>query len=700
MKDEELEAIFTRETTPKPSADAKRAAIQAAMSEFSAAQVEKKQASSQGLSIYVRLTIGINNFITNSGRVFMNIFNQRMIVGGIATSCAVLLGFLVVLQSREVSEFKQVNQAVVDGSNESIGSLMLEERTNARTEKDDFEVAAVEEVVAQGARAALIGASEAKRKPKRDVFLSSDVSLLPSISSADRLSGRVDGQLKKEIRSMPAKASPQKTAYADSLNAPVRAEGRDRFQTIAENPLKLVQSEPVSTFSVDVDTASYSFVRRQLNQGRLPQKAAVRTEEMLNYFDYDYPSPKDRSAPFTTSVMVVDSPWGLQSTASGKKLIHIGIKGYDFEIKDAPKTNLVFLLDVSGSMSSPDKLPLVKQSMHLLLSKLQPEDTVAIAVYAGAAGTVLEPTAVKEKQKIITALEQLSAGGSTAGAEGIKLAYQLAEANFDKDAINRVILATDGDFNVGISDDTQLQGFVERKRNKGIYLSVLGFGEGNYNDKMMQTLAQNGNGVAAYIDTLSEAQKVLVNEATSALFPIAKDVKIQVEFNPNTVSEYRLVGYETRRLQKEDFNNDAVDAGDIGAGHTVTAIYEVTPTDSSESLIDSSRYIDEAPPAATNASEYGFVKLRYKLPNENESTLLTMPILIKQTLLDERLVKEVKFATAVAGFSQLLKGGKYTGNLTYDDVLTMAQNNKGTDEYGYRTEFVQLVRKASMASEL
>jgi Ca-activated chloride channel family protein len=353
-------------------------------------------------------------------------------------------------------------------------------------------------------------------------------------------------------------------------------------------------------------------------------------------------------------------------------------------------------------MNSPDKLPLVKQSMEMLLSTLDPDDTVAIAVYAGAAGTVLEPTPVKDKQKILNAMNGLSAGGSTAGAQGIRLAYELAQSRFDAGAINRVILATDGDFNVGITNQRELQSFIERKREDGIYLSVLGFGQGNYQDALMQTLAQNGNGVAAYIDTLSEAQKVLVDEAGSTLFPIATDVKIQVEFNPAAVAEYRLIGYETRHLNREDFNNDAVDAGDIGAGHTVTAIYEITPVGSDARQIEDSRYAPR-PQSERAGNEYAFLKIRYKLPGEDTSKLITRPI----TRADEialgaagTLAREAGFATAVAGFGQLLKGGKYTGDYSYADVIELAQKTRGDDPYGYRTEFVQLVRRAGTATAM
>ena len=473
--------------------------------------------------------------------------------------------------------------------------------------------------------------------------------------------------------------------------------GRDDFEAFEQNRVKLVAEEPVSTFSVDVDTASYSFVRRMLNGGVLPQGDAVRAEEMLNYFDYDYPLPESRSQPFKPSVAVSDSPW-----AEGRKLMHIGIKGYDIAVGEMPRSNLVFLLDVSGSMNSPDKLPLVKQSMELLLTTLQPEDTVAIAVYAGAAGTVLEPTPVREKQKILGALRQLNAGGSTAGAQGIRLAYELAEANFDENAVNRVILATDGDFNVGITNQRELQSFIERKREGGIYLSLLGFGQGNYHDALMQTLAQNGNGVAAYIDTLGEAQKVLVDEATSSLFPIATDVKLQVEFNPATVAEYRLIGYETRHLEREDFNNDAVDAGDIGAGHSVTAIYEFTPVGSAARQIEDSRYATEPESGPAASEEFAFLKIRYKLPGEKSSSLITRPITRADVvgLGDEGMGHEAGFAAAVAGFAQLLKGGKYTGAYNYDDVIALAQSNRGQDPYGYRTEFVQLVRKAKTAAAM
>ena len=469
-------------------------------------------------------------------------------------------------------------------------------------------------------------------------------------------------------------------------------ESRDKFQHFEINPLKRVADEPVSTFSVDVDTASYSFARRMLNGGALPQKDAVRVEEMINYFEYAWPAPKSSAVPFEPTVVVSDSPWG-----KDRKLVHIGIKGYEIERSEVPDVNLVLLLDVSGSMNSPDKLPLAVQSMELLLGSLKPSDTVAIVVYAGAAGTVLEPTPVREKGKILDALHSLRPGGSTAGAEGIERAYQLAEASFRKNGVNRILLATDGDFNVGIDDTEQLKGYIERKRAKGIFLSVLGFGQGNYRDELAQALAQNGNGVAAYIDTINEARKVLVQEATSSLFTIAKDVKLQVEFNPATVAEYRLVGYETRSLRREDFNNDAIDAGDVGSGHTVTAIYEITPVDSSARMVDESRYAQNRRAESRGSrDEYGFLKIRYKLPSESRSRLLERPIPLK-TPTSAALLREVKFSTAVAGFGQLLRGGSYTGTLSYEDIIGQAQSATGEDRFGYRSEFVQLVRKAQAA---
>ena len=378
-------------------------------------------------------------------------------------------------------------------------------------------------------------------------------------------------------------------------------------------------------------------------------------------------------------------------------MLHIGIKGYA-ATKLAKKSNLVFLVDVSGSMSAQDKLPLLKNALKLLVDSLNPDDTVAIVVYAGAAGTVLEPTSVKERHKIIAALDKLSAGGSTAGGAGINLAYSLAEGNFDKSAVNRVILATDGDFNVGITDKGALKGLIERKRKNGVFLSILGFGQGNYNDRLMQELAQNGNGIAAYIDNLNEARKFLVEEAVANLFPIARDVKIQVEFNPKRVAEYRLIGYETRLLKREDFKNDAVDAGDIGAGHTVTAIYEVALAGSAGQLIEPLRYgkkTVEIKKPVDNSGEFAFLKMRYKLPEETKSLLISRAIGDADMVsVIDNLSDDMRFGAAVAAFGQKLRGGRYTGEFAHKDIIDLANSGKGADQFGYRAEFVSMVRLA------
>ncbi|HEX8840508.1 MAG TPA: VWA domain-containing protein [Sphingomicrobium sp.] len=476
---------------------------------------------------------------------------------------------------------------------------------------------------------------------------------------------------------------------------PYHDEGRDKFTSVAENAFKVVQEEPVSTFSIDVDTASYSWMRASLNNNVLPQPAAVRSEELINYFRYDYATPRSAEQPFSTNVAVFPSPW-----SDGRKLVRIGIKGYSVTRATRPHANLVFLIDTSGSMQEPNKLPLVKQSLNMLLNELQPSDTVAIVTYAGYAGTALEPTRVSDNRKIEAVIDSLGAGGSTAGAEGIRQAYALAEANLDPKGVNRVILATDGDFNVGITDQNELKGYIERERGKGVFLSVLGFGMGNYNDALMQTLAQNGNGAAAYIDTLAEARKTLVEEAGSTLFPIAKDVKIQVEFNPAAVTEYRLIGYETRALNRDDFDNDKVDAGDVGSGQTVTALYEIVPA-GGRRTIQPLRYSTSARHAPSASDEYGFVKIRYKLPKSSTSRLISTPIDRRSEFTSfDRSPQDARFAAAVAGFAELLRGGKYSGALTFDDVVRIATAAKGRDEFGYRSEFVQLVRAAKGASTM
>ncbi len=499
------------------------------------------------------------------------------------------------------------------------------------------------------------------------------------------------GTFAPEAMPMPAPAEPM---VAMPNVTPTQPSG-DVFTSFKESPVKIVKEEPVSTFSIDVDTASYAYVRQALNDGWMPEPDAVRIEEMINYFNYAYPAPDTAETPFKATMQIYPTPWNAKT-----QLLQIGIKGYVPPVTEDKASNLVFLLDTSGSMEDADKLPLLKRAFGLLVDQLGANDTVSIVAYAGSAGVVLEPTKATDKAKIMTALENLSAGGSTAGAEGIELAYRLAEQNKVAGGINRVILATDGDFNVGIDDPEDLKTFIKAKRDEGVFLSVLGFGQGNYGDDTMQALAQNGNGNASYIDSFKEAQKVLVQEMGGTLETIAKDVKIQVEFNPAAVAEYRLVGYETRALNREDFNNDKVDAGDIGAGHTVTAIYEITPVGSGAELNDPLRYGTDTPAAnVLPADEIGFLKMRYKAPEGDVSKLIETPI-TKALAVDslDKASVDSRWAAAVAAFGQKLKGSNY-GDMSYADIKALAQGARGTDENGYRAEFMQLLNSAQIIDQ-
>ncbi len=470
----------------------------------------------------------------------------------------------------------------------------------------------------------------------------------------------------------------------------------EAFANEDARPVRIASEEPVSTFSIDVDTASYSVVRSSLTNGYLPAPESVRIEELINYFPYAYPAPEGSGAPFRPTVTVSGTPWNADTL-----LMHIGIQGRQPATDDRPPLNLVFLVDTSGSMDRPNKLPLLVQSFRLMVGQLDPADEVAIVAYAGSAGRVLDPTPAADRGAILAAFDRLHAGGSTAGAAGIQLAYRVARNMAAEGEVTRVVLATDGDFNVGISDPEQLESFIARQRDSGVYLSVLGFGRGNLDDATMQALAQNGNGQAAYIDTLAEAQKVLVDQLVGTLFPIANDVKIQVEFNPAAVAEYRLIGYETRALRREDFNNDRVDAGEIGAGHAVTAIYEVTPVGSPAVLHDALRYAGRAaePPVAAGvpagSRELAFLRLRYKEPGRDTSELIELPIArdLGEAGADQR------FAAAIAGFGQLLRDGAYTGDWTWADAIGLAEANTGDDRFGYRREAVTLMRLAESLAE-
>ncbi|MBY3074607.1 VWA domain-containing protein [Rhizobium laguerreae] len=475
---------------------------------------------------------------------------------------------------------------------------------------------------------------------------------------------------------------------------------RERFANAAANPIKSVATDPVSTFSADVDSASYAFVRRSLTGGAMPDPQSVRVEEMINYFPFDWPGPDNADQPFKATVTVMPTPWNRDT-----ELMHVAIKGYDIAPATTPHANLVFLIDVSGSMDEPDKLPLLKSAFRLLVNRLKADDTVSIVTYAGNAGTVLTPTRVAEKSKILSAIDRLEPGGSTGGAEGIEAAYNLAKQGFVKDGINRVMLATDGDFNVGPSSDEDLKRIIEERRKDGIFLTVLGFGRGNLNDSLMQTLAQNGNGSAAYIDSLAEAQKTLVEEAGSTLFPIASDVKFQVEFNPERIAEYRLIGYETRALKREDFNNDRVDAGDIGSGHSVTAIYEITPKGSPAVMNDDLRYgaADQVPPKTSDSAHQGelaFVKMRYKRPGEDKSALITTPVNDGNAVATvDAAPQDVRFSVAVAAFGQKLSHVAAVDTYSYQAIADLAAASRGTDAFGYRSDFLGLVRLADGLSQ-
>ena len=461
----------------------------------------------------------------------------------------------------------------------------------------------------------------------------------------------------------------------------------ERYQHLNDNPVHLAAEEPVSTFSIDVDTGAYANVRRYLNGGQLPPQDAVRGEEMINYFDYQYSAPASRDTPFSVSTELAHAPWNAQVL-----LMKVGIKGYEISAEQRPAANLVFLIDVSGSMQTPDKLPLLKNAFRLLTDQLTSRDRVAIVVYAGSSGVVLEPTPGDQKYKIREAIDRLEAGGSTNGAEGIERAYQLAHAAAVKGGINRVVLATDGDFNVGIVDFESLVDMAERQRESGVALTTLGFGTGNYNDQLLERLADAGNGNYAYVDTLSEARKVLVSELSSTLFTIAKDVKIQIEFNPAEVLEYRLIGYENRMLAREDFNNDKVDAGEIGAGHRVTALYEIVPV-GAQGRVDPLRYAPARTSAARTA-ELCHLRLRYKRPDQAASQLLEYPVMKSSIVATERVSADFRFAAGVAAFGQLLRGGKYLGNFGYADIEALARGGVEHDPDGYRHEFLSLVKLA------
>lgn len=565
-----------------------------------------------------------------------------------------------------------------------IGANVSIEKSRKGTVTNEHGKYSIEAMQGDIIRFSYIGYKTQKVKANRkiiDVKLYPDNNLLMEecVITSDEVSNRAISSKQMAVRSLGMPA----LIYDRYAN-------REEYSHNAENRFKSPVKDPLSTFSIDVDAASYSNIRRFINQGEMPPKDAVRIEEMINYFNYNYPKPTGND-PVRITTEVGICPWN-----KTHRLVQIGLKAREIESKNLPASNFVFLIDVSGSMFGPTRLELVKSSLRLLVNNLREKDRVAIVTYCGDARVALPSTPGNEKQKIKDALETLTAGGSTAGSAGIKEAYRIAQKNFIAQGNNRIILCTDGDFNVGASSETELENLIESKRKSGIFLTVLGYGMGNYKDSKMQILAQKGNGNHAYIDNIQEANKVLVNEFGSTMYAVAKDVKLQVEFNPAKVQSYRLVGYETRILNNEDFNDDTKDAGEMGAGHTITALYEIIPTGISGNIpgsIDPLKYQTETNINAqtSNSSELLTVKLRYKTPEEEKSKKIEKSVTDTDK---DNVSPDFRFASAVAMFAQLLKDSDFKGEATYDKVIETANKGLSFDPEGYRAEFVRLVQSA------
>jgi len=524
-----------------------------------------------------------------------------------------------------------------------------------------------------------------------DVKMASDVAQLNEVVvTGYGLDARVPRIRIRGTNSMKSESKPSSIPYStqDFHDSNPPRYNTEEYDGITENIFHEALKNPLSTFSIDVDAASYSNVRRFITSGQQVPKDAVRIEEMINYFNYDYDQPKGDD-PFSINTEISLAPWNKKH-----KLVHIGLQGKNIPKENLPPSNLVFLIDVSGSMSDENKLPLLKTSFKMLVEQLREQDRVAIVVYAGAAGLVLPSTSGAEKKNILEALNNLEAGGSTAGGAGIQLAYAVAKENFIENGNNRVILATDGDFNIGESSNGGMERLIEAKREQGVFLTALGFGMGNYKDSKMEILADKGNGNYFYIDSMLEAQKALVNEFGGTLFTIAKDVKLQIEFNPARVKAYRLIGYENRMLNNEDFNNDRKDAGELGSGHSVTALYEIVPVgvESEFSKVDNLKYQKmKVEPQASDSKEIMTVKFRYKKPSGTVSKLIVHPLLDENIAID-KTSDNFRWAAAVAGFGMLLRDSEYVKDFKYEDVLQLAQNARGKDVDGYRAEFINLVK--------
>jgi Ca-activated chloride channel family protein len=673
VEDDDLDLLRTMKA-PAPSAGARARALEAALGAY---DLKNSVADPQGSAVPQRLT-------ERARKLWSEIMNKKLMAApAIAGLMALpIAGYVTYyLMQENAYRFGADNDVAETGGQGTVQTAKPAEDNTEASRDATTELFAPEPMPAPPATAeAARQEGEAMQRGMGDAS-----------GAGGTLHAQKIGRAPTAIGETKLSAPAQPSAASDALAPDV--ENRERFEEFKTNPVRSALEDPVSTFSIDVDTASYSFARRSLKEGFLPQADTVRVEEMINYFPYDWKGPEDASVPFNTTVTVMPTPWSEHT-----KLMHVAIKGYDVQPATQPKANLVFLIDVSGSMNAADKLPLLQSAFRLLVNKLNPDDTVSIVTYAGEAGTVLMPTKASERDKILSAIDNLRPGGTTAGEAGIKEAYRLAEQSFVKDGVNRVMLATDGDFNVGQTDDDDLKRLIEEKRKSGVFLSVFGFGRGNLNDRMMQTVAQSGNGTAAYIDTLAEAEKVLVQDASSTLFTIAKDVKIQVEFNPAAVSEYRLIGYETRALNREDFNNDRVDAGEIGSGHSVTAIYEITPKGAPQ-MIDDLRYGQAATDNAAgiqNAGEYAFVKIRYKAPDGDTSKLITTPVTAANEVASfDAAGTDQRFSVAVAAFGQKLRDTDAVAGMSWDRIIEIATAARGTDPFGYRSEFLSLARLAS-----
>ena len=688
VDDNELNRLG-RMSAPAPSAEAKARALASAMQAF---DEKNMSVAPQGSATKLRLT-------ERAHRLWSEMMNRKLLaMPALAGLVALPIAGYATFYLMEESPFNfGVDHRVSDGP-------AIRERDAAGTAEPLPKGAAEDEIAYQDKSAATQSPRQELRRDGQSRDALSQLSAAPQPAAEAFDTGgmpQAPAPVEAGRSNLAPGVAPSAQMMTDQSIGIVLPEpmphieaNRDRIEDFKTNPVRSALEDPVSTFSIDVDTASYSFVRRSLKQGMLPQADTVRVEEMINYFPYDWKGPDAASTPFNSTVSVMPTPWN-----GNTKLMHVAIKGFDVKPAEKPHSNLVFLLDVSGSMDGPDRLPLAQASFRLLVDKLQPDDTVSIVTYAGNSGIVLEPTRVSERAKILDAINNLQPGGSTAGEAGIKEAYRLAEKAFVKGGVNRIMLATDGDFNVGATDDEDLKRLVEEKRKSGVMLSVFGYGQGNNNDQLMQVLAQNGNGTAAYIDTLAEAEKVLVQDASSTLFTIAKDVKIQIEFNPAAVSEYRLIGYETRALATEDFNNDRIDAGEIGSGHSVTAIYEITPKGSPAQSVDELRYGEATTNSAAgiaNADEYAFVKIRYKLPDEDISKLITKPVTKANEVSSfDAAGTDQRFSVAVAAFGQKLRDADQVANFGYDRIMEIATAARGTDPFGYRAEFLSLVRLAS-----